>query len=86
MNVDFWLLGLQIPGIASLAAAVNFVVTIVNLRAPGMKLMRMPMFIWMSFVTQVLLLLAFPAITVALILLMFDRLFGTNFFRPVGRR
>src|SRR4051794_108459 len=84
MNVDFWMLGLQILGIASLAAAVNFFVTIVNLRAPGMKLMRMPMFVWMSFITQVLLLLAFPVITVALILLMFDRFFGTHFFVPSG--
>ena len=56
--------------------------TIINMRAPGMKLMRMPMFAWMSFVTQILLLLAFPVITVALILLMFDRFFGTNFFVP----
>jgi cytochrome c oxidase subunit 1 len=84
MNVDFWMLGLQILGIASLAAAVNFFVTIINLRAPGMKLMRMPMFVWMSFITQVLLLLAFPVITVALILLMFDRFFGTHFFVPSG--
>ncbi|HEY8258553.1 MAG TPA: cytochrome c oxidase subunit I [Gemmatimonadales bacterium] len=83
-NVDFWLLGLQILGVASLAAAVNFFVTILNLRAPGMKLMRMPMFVWMSFITQVLLLLAFPVITVALILLMFDRFFGTHFFVPSG--
>jgi len=84
LNVDFWMLGLQILGVASLAAAVNFFVTIVNLRAPGMKLMRMPMFTWMSFITQVLLLLAFPVITVALILLMFDRFFGTHFFVPSG--
>src|SRR5437867_5951193 len=84
INVDFWMLGLQILGVASLAAAVNFFVTIVNLRAPGMRLMRMPMFVWMSFITQVLLLLAFPVITVALILLMFDRFFGTNFFVPAG--
>jgi cytochrome c oxidase subunit I len=84
MNVDFWMLGLQILGIASLAAAVNFFVTIINLRAPGMRLMRMPMFVWMSFITQVLLLLAFPVITVALILLMFDRFFGTHFFVPSG--
>ncbi len=83
-NVDFWMLGLQILGIASLAAAVNFFVTIVNLRAPGMRLMRMPMFVWMSFITQVLLLLAFPVITVALILLMFDRFFGTHFYVPSG--
>jgi len=83
-NVDFWMLGLQILGVASLAAAVNFFVTIVNLRAPGMRLMRMPMFVWMSFITQILLLLAFPVITVALILLMFDRFFGTNFYVPSG--
>ncbi len=84
MNVDFWMLGLQILGIASLAAAVNFFVTILNMRAPGMKLMRMPMFTWMSLITQMLLLLAFPVITVALILLMFDRFFGTMFFVPAG--
>jgi cytochrome c oxidase subunit 1 len=84
LNVDFWMFGLQILGIASLAAAVNFFVTILNMRAPGMTLMRMPMFTWMSFITQVLLLLAFPVITVALILLMFDRFFGTHFFVPAG--
>ncbi len=83
-NVDFWNMGLQILGVASLAAAVNFFVTIVNLRAPGMTLMRMPMFVWMSLITQVLLLLAFPVIAVALILLMFDRFFGTHFFVPTG--
>jgi cytochrome c oxidase subunit 1 len=83
-NVDFWMFGLQILGIASLAAAVNFFVTIINLRAPGMTLMRMPMFVWMSFITQVLLLMAFPVITVALVLLMFDRFFGNHFFVPTG--
>ncbi len=84
LNVDFWNLGLQIAGVASLAAAVNFFVTIINLRAPGMTMMRMPMFVWMSFITQVLLLLAFPVIAVALILVMFDRFFGTHFFVPAG--
>jgi cytochrome c oxidase subunit 1 len=83
-NVDFWNMGLQILGVASLAAAVNFFVTIVNLRAPGMTMMRMPMFVWMSFITQILLLLAFPVIAVALILLMFDRFWGTHFFIPTG--
>ncbi len=84
LNMDFWTIGLQILGIASLAAGVNFFVTVMNMRAPGMKLMRMPMFVWMSFITQLLILLAFPVITVALILLMFDRLFGTSFFVPAG--
>ena len=80
LNIDFWVIGLQTLGIASLAAGVNFFVTIINLRAPGMKLMRMPIFAWMTFITQVLILLAFPVITVALIMLMFDRQFGTMFF------
>jgi cytochrome c oxidase subunit I len=84
LNVDFWMLGLQILGLASMAAALNFFVTVVNMRAPGMSLMRMPMFVWMSFITQVLLLLAFPVITVALILLMYDRFFGSHFFVPSG--
>ncbi len=84
LNTDFWVIGLQILGISSLAAAVNFFVTVVNLRAPGMKLMRMPMFVWMSFITQVLILLAFPVITVALILLMMDRFVGAAFFVPAG--
>ncbi|HEY6107582.1 MAG TPA: cbb3-type cytochrome c oxidase subunit I, partial [Gemmatimonadales bacterium] len=50
-NIDFWLLGLQILGIASLAAGFNFIVTILNLRAPGMKMMRLPVFSWMTLVT-----------------------------------
>jgi cytochrome c oxidase subunit I len=85
MNVDFWAMGLlQIVGVSSLAAGVNFFVTILNMRAPGMKLMRMPMFAWMSLFTQVLTLLAFPVFAVALILLTFDRFFGTHFYVPSG--
>ena len=83
-HVDFWMLGLQILGLSSLMAGFNFIVTIINMRAPGMTLMRLPLFIWMSFVVQFLVVLAFPAITVALILLMFDRLFGTLFFAPAA--
>ena len=64
----------------SLAAAFNFITTIINMRAPGMNLMRMPMFTWMTFVVQFLLVLAFPVITVALVFLQFDRFFGTNFY------
>jgi cytochrome c oxidase subunit 1 len=80
MNMDFWVLGLQILGISSLAAAFNFITTIINLRAPGMTLMRMPIFTWMSFVVQFLVALAFPVITIALVFLQFDRFFGTNFY------
>ena len=81
-GIDFWILSLQILGIASLAAAFNFIVTIINMRAPGMSLMRMPLFTWMTLLTSFLLILAFPVITVALIELMFDRFFGANFFVP----
>ncbi|MBI3979960.1 MAG: cytochrome c oxidase subunit I [Chloroflexi bacterium] len=83
-RIDFWLLGLQVLGVSSLAAAFNFLVTIVNMRAPGMTMMRLPVFVWMSLVTMVLLVLAFPAITVGLILLLFDRFFDTHFFLREG--
>ncbi|MBI4236589.1 MAG: cytochrome c oxidase subunit I [Chloroflexi bacterium] len=79
-GMDFYVLGLIVLGTSSMAGAFNFVVTIINLRAPGMTLMRMPVFTWMAFVTSVLLILAMPVITVGLIELGFDRFFGTNFF------
>jgi len=82
IGVDFYVLGLQIAGIGTLIGGINFLVTIINMRAPGMTFMRMPMFTWTSFVTSALILFAFPAITVGLVLLMFDRLFGANFFNP----
>ena len=83
-GIDFWILSLLVLGIASLAAAFNFIVTIINMRAPGMSLMRMPLFTWMTLVTSFLLILAFPVITVALIELLFDRFFGANFFVPTA--
>ena len=83
-NIDFWLLGLQVLGIASLAAGFNFIVTILNMRAPGMRMMRLPVFSWMTLVTQFLVITAFPVITVALVLLMFDRFFGTHFYLPAA--
>ena len=79
-GVDFWSLGLQITGIASLTGALNLIVTILNMRAPGMTLMKMPIFTWMVLVVQFLLVFAIPVITVALFLLMFQRVFGAQFF------
>lgn len=79
-GVDFWGLGLQITGIASLVGAINLIVTVLNMRAPGMSMMKMPIFTWMAFVVQMLLLFAIPVITVALFLLMFQRSFGAQFF------
>ena len=79
-GVDFWVMGLQITGIASLIGAINLIVTVLNMRAPGMKLMQMPMFTWMVLVVQFLLAFAMPVITVALFLLTFQRNFGAAFF------
>jgi len=78
----FYSVGLQLAGISSLAGAINFIVTVLNLRAPGMTLMRMPVFVWMSLVTSVLMLFAMPIIGVALWQLMFDIGYGANFFNP----
>ena len=79
-GIDYWILGLLILGIASMAAAFNFLVTILNMRAPGMSLFRMPVFVWMTLVVSFLIIFAFPVITVALFQLLFDRLFDANFF------
>ncbi|HLF61170.1 MAG TPA: cbb3-type cytochrome c oxidase subunit I [Acidimicrobiia bacterium] len=82
--MDYWALGVQILGLASLVSAVNFLVTILNLRAKGMRLLRMPVFVWMSTVVAFLLLFSLPIIAVALFMVTFDRQFGTLFFAPVG--
>lgn len=79
-GTDFYVLGLQIAGIGTLIGGINFLVTIINMRAPGLTYMRMPMFTWSAFITSALIVLAFPAITVALVELMFDRIFGGAFF------
>ena len=79
-GMSFYALGLITLGVSSLAGAFNFLVTIINMRAPGMTLMRMPPFIWMTLVTSFLLVTAMPVITVGLIQILFDRNFGTNFF------
>ena len=79
-GMDFYAIGLQITGIASLVSAINLIVTVVNMRAPGMTLFRMPILTWMLLVVQFLLLFAIPVITVALFFMMFDRLFDANFF------
>lgn len=81
-GMDYYVLGLQIAGIGTLIGGINFLVTIINMRAPGMTFMRMPMFTWASFITSALILFAFPALAVGLAALMFDRIFDANFFDP----
>ena len=83
-GVDYYVLGLQIAGIGTLIGGINFLATIINMRAPGMTFMRMPMFTWAIFITSALILFAFPALTVGLVALMFDRIFSANFFNPSG--
>jgi cytochrome c oxidase subunit 1 len=79
-GIDLWAMGLQITGIASLAGAVNLIVTILNMRTKGMSIMRMPTLTWMTMVTQFLLLFAIPIIGVALVLLTMQRSFDATFF------
>ncbi|WP_420837670.1 cytochrome c oxidase subunit I [Bacillus mesophilum] len=81
-GIDFYVLGLQISGAGTLIGGINFLVTIINMRAPGMTYMRMPMFTWATFVTSALILFAFPPLTIGLFLMLFDRMFGANFFDP----
>ena len=81
-GVDFYAIGLQIAGGGTLMGGINFLVTIINMRAPGMTYMRMPLFTWTTFVASAMILFAFPPLTVGLFLLSFERMFGANFFDP----
>jgi cytochrome c oxidase subunit 1 len=82
--LDFWALGVQLLGLASLVSAINFIVTMLNMRAKGMRLLRMPVFAWMTTVVAFLLLFSLPIIAIALFMVTFDRQFGTLFFAPYG--
>lgn len=84
LSMDVWLLSLQILGLSTLIASFNFFVTIINMRTKGMSFFRMPMFTWTTLITQILIIMSFPVITIALALLMFDRIFGTSFYSPAG--
>lgn len=77
---DFYIWGIQISGIGSLMTGINFIVTILKMRAPGMKLMKMPMFTWSVLSSCLTIILAFPILTVTLALLFIDRFFGAHFF------
>lgn len=79
-GVDFYAIGLQIAGGGTLIGGINFLVTIINMRAPGMTYMRMPLFTWTTFVASAMILFAFPPLTIGLFFLTFDRMFGGNFF------
>ncbi len=79
---DLWIVGLVLIGTSSILGAINFLVTIFKMRAPGMTLFRMPILVWTVLVTSVLVLMATPVITSALIMLFIDRNYGGSFFDP----
>ncbi|CAM3720304.1 cytochrome o ubiquinol oxidase subunit I [Bordetella sputigena] len=80
VGVDYYIWGLQVAGLGTLLSGINLMVTIIKMRAPGMGLMKMPIFTWTSLCTNVLIVAAFPILTAVLALLALDRYAGTNFF------
>ncbi len=83
-STDFWVLGVLVAGFGTIASAINVVATTVSMRCPGMTLRRMPMFVWVMLVDALLILIIFPPLAAAQIMLMIDRLLGANFFNPLA--
>ncbi len=82
-GVDYWIVGLLVLGVSSIAAAINLIATVLSLRAPGMSMRKLPLFVWMSLVTAALIIFALPALNVCIVMLLVDRQLGAQFFRPV---
>jgi cytochrome c oxidase subunit 1 len=81
----FFTIGVQFAGASSIATALNFLVTIITMRAPGMSFFRMPLLVWANFSTSLLVVIATPFIAVSQFMVLFDRSLGFNFFEPAGR-
>ncbi len=80
VGTNYYMIAIQIAGIGTLMTGINFITTIMKMRAPGMTLFKMPMFTWSALIANLIIVFAFPVLTVALAMGMFDRLFGTQFF------
>jgi len=83
-GVNLWCISLFILGFSSLMGSINYITTLINMRAPGMTWFRLPLTIWSLFIVAILLLLALPVLTSGLAMMLFDRMFGTSFFLPEG--
>ena len=81
---NYYMFALQISGLGTLMTGINFITTILKMRAPGITLMKMPMFTWSALITNLIIVFAFPVLTVLLIMGTMDRLFGTHFFTTTG--
>jgi cytochrome c oxidase subunit 1 len=79
-GMDFWVMGILLLGFATTIGSINFIVTIIQLRAPGMTLTKMPVFVWTTFVTSFLAVFSLPSLTTAVLLLLFDRQLGSHFY------
>ena len=84
VGMDYYIWGLQVAGLGTTLSGINFFITILRMRAPGMKLMHMPVFTWTVLVTSVIIIAAFPVLTITLVLLTLDRYLGTHFFTNDG--
>jgi cytochrome c oxidase subunit 1 len=81
---SLWCIAIFINGLSSLTGAVNYITTVITMRAPGMTMFRMPLPVWSIFLTAILLILAIPVLSAAAAMIVFDLNFGTTFFRPSG--
>ena len=86
LGQDFWIVGLHIVGLSSIIGAINFICTIHNMRAPGMRLSRMPLFTWTIDIYSIMIMASAPVFAGALTMLLLDRNFGTNFYDPERRQ
>jgi cytochrome c oxidase subunit 1 len=83
-GINLWCISILVLGVSSLMGSINYITTIVNMRAPGMKFFRLPLTVWALFIVAILLLLALPVLSAALGMLLLDRMAGTSFFLPTG--
>jgi cytochrome c oxidase subunit 1/cytochrome c oxidase subunit I+III len=83
-GTDYWILAILVLGIGSVGGAINIIATVLTLRAPGLTIRRLPLFVWMTFVTAILIILALPVLNAALVMLLIDRRLDAHLFQPTG--